>query len=446
MRLASYLVFPVFLFVFFEQALERSRVARVLWMVQLAVAVVVLALDLAGRASMFSLSPFTDMLFAVAILIMMAEGIRKSIRGNQDARVLMIGITVLGVTGLNDILTGIGVIPYWHWISPIGSFFFILALVYLADRRFEGRALLLKEYSRQLEEKSAQLEEYASTLEEKVTERTRNLHEKNRVLGDTLSQLRDTQQQLVMREKMASLGNLVAGVAHEVNNPVGAINSAADAARRCIVILDENARAHGDGEARVRKALDILSENNTIISTASERVTNIVRSLRNFSRLDEAEYQKANLHEGIDSTLTLVHHKLKNRIDVVREYGADVPAIECFPNQLNQVFMNILVNAAQAIEDEGTITIRTTRDGDFVVVAISDTGKGIRPEHMERLFDPGFTTKGVGVGTGLGLSITYKIVEQHGGTIDVESEVGRGTTFSIRLPISAAEHTPVQSP
>ena len=171
---------------------------------------------------------------------------------------------------------------------------------------------------------------------------------------------------------------------------------------------------------------------------ASERIVCIVRSLRNFARLDEAELKTADLHEGLDSTLTLVRHQLKNRIEVVKEYG-DIPAIRCRPNQLNQVFMNLLVNAAQAVEGKGRITIRTFQSGDIVNIQISDSGKGIPQENLSRIFDPGFTTKGVGVGTGLGLSICFKIAQDHGGDISVESEVGRGSTFTLRLPVRGGE-------
>ena len=164
--------------------------------------------------------------------------------------------------------------------------------------------------------------------------------------------------------------------------------------------------------------------------------------MRNFARLDEAERKPADLHEGLDSTLTLAGHLLKNRITVHREYGT-LPKVECYANQLNQVFLNILVNAAQAIDGPGEITIRTRVEpassaadaGGTVVIEISDSGAGIAPEHLRKIFDPGFTTKGVGVGTGLGLAICYRIVQNHRGSIEVDSTRGHGTTFRITLPV-----------
>jgi two-component system, NtrC family, sensor kinase len=182
------------------------------------------------------------------------------------------------------------------------------------------------------------------------------------------------------------------------------------------------------------RALEVLDRNNEVAVMASERIERIVRSLRNFARLDEAEFQSADLHEGLDSTLTLLDHVIKNRIEVIRDYG-DLPQINCFANQLNQVFMNVINNAVQAIDSSGVITLRTRCDNEKIIIEVTDTGKGIKQEHVKHIFDPGFTTKGVGVGTGLGLSISYNIVRQHRGRIEVESEVGKGTTMRIVLPV-----------
>jgi signal transduction histidine kinase len=171
------------------------------------------------------------------------------------------------------------------------------------------------------------------------------------------------------------------------------------------------------------------------MQSGTDRVAAIVRRLRTFARLDQADLQQADVHDGIEDTLLLIHHELKHGIDVVKEFGV-LPTIHCYPGQLNQVFLNMFINAQQAMDSQGTLTIRTSHDEDknCVVIQIEDTGKGIAPEHLDRVFDPGFTTKGVGVGTGLGLSICYNIVRQHKGEIEVESEVGKGTVFRIMLP------------
>ena len=239
--------------------------------------------------------------------------------------------------------------------------------------------------------------------------------------------------QLIQSEKMAALGLLVAGVAHEINTPMGAIHSNNDIMTRAVGKVRKLLEPAPDNE--VRRLLDILGEvcrNNEI---ATERIMKIVGSLKNFARLDEAERKKVNIHEGIESTLSLLRHQLKNRIRIVKCFG-DIPEIECYPNELNQVFMNILVNAAQAIKHRGEITVKTWREGDRVKIAISDTGVGIPPENLSKVFDPGFTTKGVGLGTGLGLSICYKIIQDHRGTIEAESSK-QGTTFTISIPLNA---------
>jgi PAS domain S-box-containing protein len=276
---------------------------------------------------------------------------------------------------------------------------------------------------------AAHLRNEAEELERLVAERTRDL--------------RDSQAKLVQQEKMAALGKLVAGVAHEMNTPIGTINSNADTLGRSLkklrdLLTDEGCPESVREDRKVNQLLSMVEDIARINQIACERIVDIVGSLRNFARLDEAEQKMADLHEGLDSTLTLVHHELKNRIQVVKEYG-DIPQIHCHPNKINQVFMNLLVNAAQAIEGEGVITIRTFREGDIVNVQFSDTGAGIRPENLSRIFDPGFTTKGVGVGTGLGLSIVFQIIHDHGGSIDVTSQIGKGSTFTLRLPVRGAE-------
>jgi len=254
-----------------------------------------------------------------------------------------------------------------------------------------------------------------------------------------ISEERKLQKELIQSEKMASIGLLVAGIAHEINTPIGSINSNNDILIRSVrKMRDFLSCSQCPPEVRenpeVIKIMKVLEEINQNNRMACGRIINIIRSLKNFARLDDSEKKKVNIHDGLDSTLTLVHHQLKNRIQVIKEYG-DLPEIECFPNQLNQVFMNLLVNAEQAMPEQGTLTIKTFRDRDSIRVMISDTGVGIAKENLGRIFDSGFTTKGVGVGTGLGLSICYKIIQDHRGKIEVESEVGKGTTFTLTLPL-----------
>lgn len=242
--------------------------------------------------------------------------------------------------------------------------------------------------------------------------------------------------QLAQSEKMASLGLLMAGLAHEINTPLGAIRSNNDTLARSVEKIRSLVETEREPDASARRAqvrlagiMKELCENNAL---ATERMIHIVSTLKNFARVDEAELKKVDIHEEIESTLTIVHHQLKNRIHVVKLFG-EIPEIECYPNRLNQVFVNLLINAAQAIPNKGTITIRTSKKGSAVQIAITDTGIGIPPENLAKIFDPGFTTKGVGVGTGLGLSICYKIIQEHKGKIEAKSD--HGTTFTITLPL-----------
>lgn len=271
-----------------------------------------------------------------------------------------------------------------------------------------------------------------------ITRLKRLIEERERANREVL----ETQARLVQSEKMAALGNLVAGIAHEINTPVGAIHSMHDTLVRAVdklkqTIEESYPECCQEGNPLAR-ALKVIEDSNRVIETGSQRVTTIVRSLRNFARLDEAELKEADLHEGLDDSLMLIHHDVKNRVEIVREYGA-IPPVTCYPGRLNQVFLNVLNNAQQAIEGSGTITVTTSQVGDDVHVAIRDSGIGIPEEQISRIFDPGFTTKGVGVGTGLGLSICYQIIQDHGGRIDVDSEVGQGSTFTIVVPIQPTD-------
>ncbi len=247
-------------------------------------------------------------------------------------------------------------------------------------------------------------------------------------------ELRQTQAQLVQSEKMAALGSLVAGIAHEINTPVGAICSMHDTLTRAVGKLKKEIAPDDGGDSKLQATIKVIEDASEVIQSGSSRVTTIVRRLRSFARLDEAEMKRVDIHEGLEDTLILVHHELKYHVTVHRNYG-DLPHVECYPARLNQVFLNLLVNARQAIEGDGDITITTSHRDDKVYIEIKDNGRGIPEEQVSKIFDPGFTTKGVGVGTGLGLSICYQIIQDHKGEIIVGSKVGEGTTFTIVLPV-----------
>lgn len=438
----SLFLFPVGMWAFYEQVVEApSRIVlRRIWQLHIVFALGVLVLDLLNVMPLQAATRILLVLIVIDILVIDIARFwarrQPGVAGqrSRERRIVDTGMWLMVLFGIQDILQFFkilsGDIYVFHW----GVLLMVLVLAYVLERRFS-------ETHRQLQVYSADLEESNHKLEERVAERTRDLQDKNDALEETLDELQRTQDQLVMREKMASLGNLVAGVAHEVNNPIGAVHSAADVSGRCIErLMGELEKSASWGELQIngsfQQAVTLLKDNTKLVYTASQRIASIVQSLKNFARLDEAEFQKADLHEGLDSTLTLVHHQFKDRIEVVREYG-DLPQIDCAPNQLNQVFMNLLVNAAQAIEDKGTVTIRTWVDNGQANVQIVDTGKGISSEHLEHIFDPGWTTKSRGVGTGLGLSISYNIVDKHGGKLLVESMPEAGATFTVHLPIAA---------
>jgi PAS domain S-box-containing protein len=287
-----------------------------------------------------------------------------------------------------------------------------------------------------------------------------SLHTSHKELKEAYRQLQEVQGQLLQSEKMASIGQLAAGVAHEINNPIGYVYSNLGSLQKYVEDIFKVVDAYEKIEPLIppgspelaalrvikQKAdLEFLKEDVKDLMNESyegiTRVKKIVQDLKDFSHAGtEDEWQWSNLHHGLDSTLNIVWNELKYKAEIKKEYG-DVPDVECLPSQLNQVFMNLLVNAAHAIEERGAISIRTGRsNGDKVWIEVSDTGKGISPENLSRIFDPFFTTKPVGKGTGLGLSVSYSIIQKHHGSINVASETGIGTTFHISLPIKQPAH------
>lgn len=267
-----------------------------------------------------------------------------------------------------------------------------------------------------------------------------------------INKLEEAHNQLLQSEKMAAIGQLAAGVAHEINNPVGFIfsnlQSLQDYLSRMLKYIELLSKIvdkvpqptlhqlKADYVQRNQLAMvladcpDLLAES----MEGAERVMAIVKSLKEFSHVDSTEWLAADITSGIESTLRVINNELKYKAEVNRNYAMGLPLLFCQPMQLNQVFMNLLVNAAQAMDSFGRIDIDVSFDDDALYVRIKDSGKGIEPEHMKRIFEPFFTTKPVGQGTGLGLSLSYTIIRRHKGAIQVESTVGLGTTFTITLP------------
>lgn len=286
-----------------------------------------------------------------------------------------------------------------------------------------------------------------------------HVEQKQRIeeLRQVNQKLQDAQTQLLHSEKMASIGQLAAGVAHEINNPIGYVYSNLSALEKYVQdvfsIVDFYMKAEdkiSDSAARsqlqdFREKLDfgfLKTDLPSLMEESKEgitRVKKIVQALKDFSHnAAREEWHIANLHKGINSTLNIVNNEIKYKADVVKQYG-EIPEIECLSSQLNQVFMNLMVNAAHAIEGRGVITISSGMEGERVWVEVADNGKGIPSENLKRIFEPFFTTKPVGKGTGLGLSLSYGIIQKHNGRIEVQSEVGKGTRFRVWLPIRHVE-------
>lgn len=249
------------------------------------------------------------------------------------------------------------------------------------------------------------------------------IKQKNETLEKTLKELKETQLQLINSEKMASLGQLVAGVAHEINTPLGSINANNDILNKMLSKLSQK-----DNDKLI---VDNLKNINKIDKEAIKRISGIVQSLKRFVRLDESELQSADINNELDLTLELIKHETKNKIEIIKNYG-NIPQIKCYPNMLNQVFMNILINACQSIKDKGSITITTAFNNNILSVKIKDTGSGIDDSIKDKLFNAGTTTKKIG--TGLGLAISQKIIEKHNGKIYFESQKDKGTEFTIEIP------------
>jgi two-component system, NtrC family, sensor kinase len=378
-----------------------------------------------GREALARLSRET---FALVISDMQMPGLcgtellRKITEGFPDTAVIMVS----GVGRTQRVLDAVRLGAFDYLVKPCE----LDVLDLTVERALERRALL----------RAARLSKL-------------DLERRNEELRESKEKLQHAQAHLVHNEKMASLGHLAAGVAHELNNPAGFIFGNMEILKECAAGLErllkfyEKASLPPDEAAQVGLIKDEIDYENTLDDLCSiisdchdgaERIRDVVQNLRTFSRLDEADFKKVDIHEGIDATIRLLsRYYTSGRVELQRDYG-ELPPVDCYAGQLNQVWMNLLANAAQAVGEGGRVRVSTWREGQAAVVRVSDTGCGIPHERLKNIFDPFFTTKPVGEGTGLGLSVTHSIVERHGGHIEVESLPGQGTTFTVTIPIDAS--------
>jgi len=269
--------------------------------------------------------------------------------------------------------------------------------------------------------------------QERMESQAERLKDQNQQLEDALQQLATTQAQLLLKAKMASLGDLVAGVAHELNNPTGSIVASTDVTARCADRIETAVRGDADRED-LEKLLDVLRRNVRVTTQAGQRIAAIVKSLRSFAHLDEADYQRVDIHDGIEHSLTLLGSEALQGIEVVKRYG-DVPMVGCYPGKINQVWLSILRNAVTALDGHGQLVIRSEVVDGNVRLTVTDNGPGIPADRLPRIFDVGFSADGTRVKMGSGLSTAYRIMQEHQGDIVVESTEGEGTSVSVTLPI-----------
>jgi signal transduction histidine kinase len=429
MMFIPFFLFPAALIAFVDTVIGPGYklFVRRLWQLHLVIVLVAFGLEFFGRIPLPSWFSYLQILGIFELVVITGVSVYGAVKGKLEAKIFTFGVAIFSILTIYDIVRKTGYLS----LMPVGTFIFIMLLGNILFHRFMENSKRLQIYAKELEDKSEmleeakeQLEEYSRTLEQKVEDRTKELREK--------------QAQLVQSSKMASLGSLVAGVAHEINTPVGAVSSMHDTLMRAVdklkIEIEQNLNEFKDKSEKISSSLNVIDDANKVIQSGTERVNDIVRRLRSFARLDEAELKEADINEGLDDTLTMIHHEIKHNINVIKNYG-DIPVISCFPGRLNQVFLNILINAKQAIQGKGEIILTTSEKNNKVYVEFQDSGAGIPRESLNKIFDPGFTTKGVGVGTGLGLSICYQIIEDHHGEILVESELGKGTTITVILPM-----------
>jgi signal transduction histidine kinase len=350
---------------------------------------------------------FGGLSLIVFLTALVLKALRESEPGPKKNYLRMIaqGLGVIYISGpILKFLPFFGIpgYPYIFLSTSLGTFFFFIAVV-----RY------------QLE----QIRELNIGLEQKVKERTRHL--------------RAAQARLIESGKQASLGRFVAGVAHEFNSPIGAVYSTnstiQSGLQRLAKYISESDMTPPD-KSKINKLIFVIEECRQINKEGAERVADIVKRMKGFVQLDEAELQKVDIHEGLDDALAMLPYDKIENVAIIRDYG-ELPKVTCYSARLNQVFFNILINGVEAVTTNGQIRIKTDSDGENVIVRFIDNGIGIKEEDLDKIFEPGFTTRGVGVGTGLGLTIAYQVIQDHQGEIEVRSRQGEGTEVKLCIPV-----------
>lgn len=423
----------------------------------------ILAVFLGMKLLSFNLMQLNTAIGSLFVLYLSAVVLR---RGNKSALFFLIAWSILLVGATVFVLKDFGVFPYNNFTSSILAIGSAVEVVLLSFALADKISVLRREREaaqaqamQAVEENARIVREQNIILEAKVTERTHELKASNEELNKTLKDLKEAEMQLVESEKMASLGQLTAGIAHEINNPINFVTSNVKPLKRDVEMVIsmlnqiEEISLSDTSSADKKQQIDELKQEYDYdylkteidylingINEGSSRTAEIVKGLRIFSRLDEDDLKRANINEGLDSTLVIVNNQLDNRIDIVKQYD-ELPLVECYPGKLNQVFLNMVSNALHAIksrykeEKGGVLTISTSANATHILISIRDNGIGMDETTKKKLFEPFFTTKDVGEGTGLGLSIAYNTIVKHNGTITVNSEIGVGTEFIIEIPI-----------
>ena len=446
---AAYLT-PVGFIAFFEQVIGSGyrAIIRRLWQAHLVLGVVALLLDSVGVFYMPRLvRPFL-LLFTISILAMIVTVVPAVRKGSREARIFVVGFLLAAAAGLYDVVfVGFVFNLDRSQISSWGILILMFCLAYILMYRYT-------ENTRQLRAAHARLEEYSTTLEQKVEARTHDLHEKNEALSRTLGELKTAQDHLIHAEKMASLGSLTAGIAHEIKNPLNFINNfsqlSVELADELVQELEANqGRPLAEVLDDVQDLLADLKTNAEKIREHGQRADGIVRSMLEHSRSSAGERRAVDVNGLLDEYLQLAYHGMRAstldfNVTMEKDLDASVGAVEMAPQEIGRVFINLLNNAFYAVRERSrssdgsyapTVEVRTRRDGDSVEIRVRDNGPGIATDFQEKIFEPFFTTKPTGSGTGLGLSLSYDIVTRgHGGTLTVESAEGEGATFVITLP------------